>query len=151
MDLFFLFDDLAIVHAGDAVRIRENPVVMSDDDHGAVRGAGYVAEEFEHDLAVLGIERGGGFVTDDERWLVNESAGDGDALLLAAGEFGGLVEFPMFESDLRQQADGFFAGGFGVEAGTEVRHHRVDLLDAALLDRPVAERAGFPSSTRPSA
>ena len=87
VDLFFLLDDLAVVHAGDAVGVGEDAVVVGDDDHGAVRRAGDVAEEFEHDLAVLGIERGGGFVADDERRFVDQRAGDGDALLLAAGEF----------------------------------------------------------------
>ena len=78
-------DDLAVVHAGDAVGVGEDPVVVGDDDDGAVGRAGDLAEEVEHDLAVLRVERGGGFVADDERRLVDERAGDGDALLLAAG------------------------------------------------------------------
>ena len=82
--LLFLLDDLAVVHAGDAVGVGEDTVVVGDDDHRAVRRAGDVAEEFQHDLAVLRIERGGRFVTDDERRFVDQGAGDGDALLLAA-------------------------------------------------------------------
>ena len=85
--LFGDLDDLAVVHAGDAVGVGEDPVVVGDDDDGAVGGAGDLAEEIEHDLAVLRIERGGGFVADDQRRFVDERAGDGDALLLAAGEF----------------------------------------------------------------
>ena len=85
--LFGDFDDLAVVHAGDAVGVGEDAVVVGDDDDGAAGGAGDLAEEVEHDLAVLRVERGGGFVADDERRFVDERAGDGDALLLAAGEF----------------------------------------------------------------
>jgi hypothetical protein len=39
------FDDLAVVHAGDAVGIGEDSVVVGDDDDGAVRRAGDLAEE----------------------------------------------------------------------------------------------------------
>ena len=87
VDLFLLLDDLAIVHAGDAVGIGEDTVVVGDDDHGALRRAGDIAEEFEHDFAIVRVESGGGFVADDERRFVNQRAGDGDTLLLAAGEF----------------------------------------------------------------
>ena len=49
-------------------------------------------EEF-HDLpATLAVERGSGFVGEDQAGLVGQGAGDGDALLFAAGErFGEIV------------------------------------------------------------
>jgi len=37
--LFNDFNNLAIVHAGNAVCVRKDTVVMCDDDHGAVRRA----------------------------------------------------------------------------------------------------------------
>ena len=77
-------DDFPIVHAGDAVGVGENPAVVSDDDDGAVWRARDLAEKFQHDLAVAGIQRGGRFVADHQRRFVDERAGDGDALLLAA-------------------------------------------------------------------
>ena len=79
------FDDFDVVHAGDAVGIGKNPVVVGDDDDGAVGGTRDVAEQIEDDLAVVGVERGGGFVADDERRFVDQRAGDRDALLFAAG------------------------------------------------------------------
>ena len=64
MVLFFLIDDHAISHASDAVGVGEDSVIVSDDDDGALGRACDVAEEFEHDLAVLGIE-GGGLAPED--------------------------------------------------------------------------------------
>ena len=45
-----------------------------------------------HDLiAGVGVEVAGGLVGEDDGGLVDEGAGDGDALALAAGELVGLV------------------------------------------------------------
>ena len=87
VELFIDLDDFSVVHASDAVGVGEDPVVVGDDDDGALGRAGDLTEEFEDDLAVLGIERGGRLVADDKRRLVDEGTGDGDALLFAAGEF----------------------------------------------------------------
>ena len=43
--LFCHFDDLAVVHSGDAVGVGKNPVIVGDDDHGAVGRAGDLAEQ----------------------------------------------------------------------------------------------------------
>ena len=37
VELLSFLDDLAVVHAGDAVGVGEDPVVVGDDDHGALR------------------------------------------------------------------------------------------------------------------
>ncbi len=42
----------------------------------------------DDDVAVLGIEAGGGFVQQQDRMAADEAAGEVDALLLAAGEGG---------------------------------------------------------------
>src|SRR5271168_2981321 len=53
-----------------------------------------------HDLvAGLGVEVAGGFVGEDDGGFVDQSAGDGDALTLAAGEFVGLVHHAAAEAD----------------------------------------------------
>ena len=83
---------------------------MGDDDHGAVGSAGDIAEKFEHDFAVLGIEGGGGFVADDEWGFVDECACDGDALLLAAGEFVGVIAPTGAEAHRFQRGASFFEG-----------------------------------------
>ena len=78
--------DFAVVEGGDAIGVREDAVVVGDDEDGAFGAAGDLFEDFHDEEAVFGVESGGGFVADDEAWVVDEGAGDGDALLLAAGE-----------------------------------------------------------------
>jgi hypothetical protein len=61
-------------------------VVVGHHEH---RGAALVRdlpEQLHHDAAAHAVERGRGLVGEDERGLVGEGAGDGDALLLAAAE-----------------------------------------------------------------
>ena len=56
--------------------------------------------EERHDLvAGLGVEVAGGFVGEDDGGLVDEGAGDGDALTLTAGELVGLVHHAAAEAD----------------------------------------------------
>jgi hypothetical protein len=85
--LFDDFDDFAIVHAGDAVSIRKNTIVVRDNDHGAIHRASDFAEKIEHNLTIVRVQGSRGFVTDDKWWFVDECARNRDTLLLAAGEF----------------------------------------------------------------
>ena len=48
-----------------------------------------------------GIQGGGGFIKDEKRRFLQEDAGDGDALLLAAGELQAPVSDHRVESLLR--------------------------------------------------
>ncbi len=73
-------------------------VVGGHDESGIALGA-KVGEKFDDFLAGMGIEVAGGFVGKDEVRLIDQSAGNGDALLLAAGQFVGT----MFEA--RGEAD----------------------------------------------
>ena len=50
-----------------------------------------VVNQFQHLLAGAGIEVAGGFVGQDHERIVDQRAGDGHALLLAAGELVGPV------------------------------------------------------------
>src|SRR5690242_15105709 len=59
--------------------------VMEDPDEADALPL-LLADHGHDDGAVLGVERGGGLVEQDESTLSNEATGDVDALLLAAGE-----------------------------------------------------------------
>ena len=48
-------------------------------------------QQGEDHLGALGVEVAGGLVANQKDRVTRESAGDGDALLFAAGEFGGKV------------------------------------------------------------
>ena len=95
---------------------------MGDDDDGAVGGAGDVAEQIEDDLAVVGVERGGGLIADDQRRLVDQGAGDGDALLLAAGEFARAFAPARADAHGFEHGPGAGDGRFGGQALDQQRH-----------------------------
>ena len=78
--------DRAIANDQSAVAGLGELVVMGDDDQGDAMFGSQIEEDF-HDLgAVLGIEVTGGFIGEKHFGLVDDGPGDGDALLLAAGE-----------------------------------------------------------------
>ena len=84
VSLFADFDDFPIVHAGDAVGVGENPVVVRDDDDGTFWRTGDLPEKIEHDFAVARVQRGSRFVADHQWRFVDERTGNGNALLLTA-------------------------------------------------------------------
>ena len=65
--------------------------VVGDHQDGLVELAAGGAEHLEDGVGVLGVEVAGGLVGEDDGGAGDEGAGDGDALLLAAGELVGAV------------------------------------------------------------
>lgn len=59
--------------------------VMEDTDDGRATGFGF-ANEFHHRGAVFSVQRGGGFIQQQNRIVDDKATGDVDALLFAAGE-----------------------------------------------------------------
>lgn len=59
-------------------------VVEDPDDRRAARFG--LFDQFHHRCAVLTVERGGGFIQEQNRVIDDKAAGDVDALLLAAGK-----------------------------------------------------------------
>ena len=72
---------------------------MGDEDEGGAFDAVEVEEEFEDVRAVGGVEVAGGLVGEDDGRAEDEGAGEGDALLLAAGELDGVVVHAVAEAD----------------------------------------------------
>ena len=90
--------DAAGIDADDATGACGHALVVGDEDDGsaaAVEGL----EEVENLVGGLRVEVAGGFVGQDQLGLVYQCAGDGDALLLPAGEFGGLVVKAIGQAD----------------------------------------------------
>ncbi len=66
-------DDVAVVHAGDAVAEMEDAVVVGDDDDRAIGTDGGLAEQL-HDLSAgFVVERGGRFVAHEQFRLMHEA------------------------------------------------------------------------------
>ncbi len=97
--LDLLLDDAAVEDVDGALGVaREARVVRDHDDGGA--GAVERVEQLHHGVAVLGIEVTRGLVGEEDGRGAGEGAGDGDALLLTAGELGGQVLGAVAHADL---------------------------------------------------
>ena len=68
---------------------------VGDQDHGGLFPAGEGGEEIDHGGAGSGVEIAGGLVGEEDGRAVDESAGEGGALHLAAGELMGSVKAPV--------------------------------------------------------
>ena len=81
-----LFDDLAFVEDDDLVGLEDGVEAMGDgDDSSSLHqlAGGFFEQGFG-----FGVERGGGFVENQNRRVFEEGAGEGKALGLSAGEAG---------------------------------------------------------------
>ena len=82
---------------------------MRDHDDGHAEARLNFAEEQEDLLAVNAVEVAGGFVGEKDCGAIDKRAGDGAALLFAAGKFGRTVAAPCCEADVFE--GGLDAGG----------------------------------------
>ena len=72
--------------SGSRVAGNERVVVGGDDDGGAE--SVHLLEELHQAFRLGVVEVAGGFVGEEQAGTVDDRPGDGDALLLAAGQFG---------------------------------------------------------------
>jgi hypothetical protein len=109
-----VFNDRAVADDEGAVAGAGEVVIVGDDDEGHLVVGGEADEHVHDGGGVLGVEVAGGFVGEEDVGLVGDGTGDGDALLLAAGEFGGEVLGAVGEADA---VEGGECGGGGVFSG----------------------------------
>jgi len=84
-----LFEDLAVGQERDLVGDGAGEVHgVRDEDEGAAFGF-QVGYDFEDFGCHFGVEGGGRFVEEQQLGADGDGAGDGDALALSAGKFGG--------------------------------------------------------------
>ncbi len=121
--VFAVFDavDGAVTNPDDAVGDVEHFEVVGGGDDGGPAFLIHLAEEVDDRLAGVEVEVAGGFVGENDGGVVGEGAGDGDALLLAAGELRRLVEEAMAEFDPFEDAGGFLVGVCVRHAGEDHR------------------------------
>ena len=94
-----LLDDPAVKEVDRAVRVTGKARVVRDHaDRRAARGGG--REQLHHRIAVLRIEVSRRLVGEQNERPARECSGDGDALLLTAGELAGEVLRAMSHADL---------------------------------------------------
>jgi hypothetical protein len=95
--------------------------VVGDTDNGTAFFAGDLAKQAHHAFAALGIERGGGLISEDDLRRVRQGAGNGDALLFAPGEFLGQVVLTFADAEEIEQ---FLRDPHGFRAGHSVDFQR---------------------------
>ena len=116
----FVSFDFAVADADDAIGVGSDVLLVGDENDGVA--ALMEASEKRHDFfAGGGVEIASGFVGEKDGGRVDESASDGDALALTAGEFVGLVHHAVGEIDLRERflgaLDAFGSGSAVVDHG----------------------------------
>ena len=79
-----MFDNPPLVKHVNHVGFLDRAEAVRDGDGGSALGGSI--ESSLDDLLGLGVEGRGGFVEEEDLGVAKEGAGDGDALLLAAGE-----------------------------------------------------------------
>jgi hypothetical protein len=82
----FGFDNSAIVHLGDGIGVMKYTGIMCYDDYGPIGMDSIFGEQFHHGFAGRVIKRCGWLIAQNQPRLMDECAGEGDALLFAAGE-----------------------------------------------------------------
>ncbi len=87
---------------------------MGDEDEGDAETFLEVFEFDLHGLAQAGVECGEGFVQEQDLGLADDGAGEGDALLLAAGKLG---RFAVLQSSQRNEIQGVFDAVFNLRLG----------------------------------
>lgn len=140
----FVTVEEAVFEADDTGAALDHALVMGDEDEGLALAI-EVVEEVEDFFAGFGVEVASGFVGEDDERAVGESAGDGNALLLAAGELVGSVIEAVVESDLGGKFCGdfphFFIGGPAVIHGDGDVFSDGELLDEVVGLKDEAEVA----------
>lgn len=79
---------------------------MRDGEQRDALFADEIKNEADDFASGFGVEISGGFVGEEDAGPVCQGAGDGDALLFAAAEFGGQMICAVGEADLREQFGG---------------------------------------------
>ena len=100
----------AIGDRDDAVAVVGHSLVVRDDDRGGTSAFDFVADEFHDTITELSVERGGGFVEENEFRFVHQRATDRNSLAFAAGELGRKMATAMTDSELIEKLVGAGAG-----------------------------------------
>jgi hypothetical protein len=141
------------LHGEDVVGGVGDEGVVGDDEEGELGVAGEALEDVEDALGIGGIEVAGGFIGEEEAGFIGQGAGDGNALLFAAGEVvGAAMELVAEADEFEELAGAIFHFRLGEEAGAahgnldvfeggEFLEEKVELEDEA--DFLVAEEGEF--------
>ena len=100
-------------------------MIMRGDERGQPSGADQGLEHAEHRFGGSGVEIAGRFVRQKQLGIVDHRAREGDALLLAAGEFRRAVVGPFGDAKKAQKVERAPARLAGADASEKLRHDEI--------------------------
>jgi hypothetical protein len=121
------FDEMAVAEDGDFLGIGSYRRFVRDHHDGFAVDGGEIAEKFADDFAIGAVEIAGGFVGEENGGIHDESAADGNALLLAAAHGVGAMLAAIEEAEIGQEGVGFFQAGGSISALEHEGKHDVFL------------------------
>src|ERR1700761_3652072 len=80
-------NDDAVAHVHDAIEVRDGFRIVRDHHDRLAQVFVQLTQHFENDVGIFRVEVTRWFVGKQDFWFIDDGARDGDALLLAAGEF----------------------------------------------------------------
>jgi hypothetical protein len=129
--------DQAVAEGDDAVGAAGEVVVVGGDEGRGALVADEAGKGLEHLVAGGRVEIAGGFVGEDDARIVGGGAGDGDALLFAAGELGRTMGAAPADAEEVEQLVGALVGLRLALAGDELGNG--DILARGELGQEVVE------------
>mgnify|MGYP000706986087 CR=1 FL=1 len=134
----------------DAVVVLDGGQAVGDGQRGAA--VGQLFKALAHQDLALVVQSAGGLVQDQNGRVLQEDAGDGDALLLAAGELNAALTDVGVEAILQGEDeplgtgqtgrfDDLLTGGTGLAVGDVVRHRAAEQIHVLLDDADVLTQA----------
>ena len=109
--------------------------VVGHEDDGVTLVVEFLKQD-KHLERRAGVEVTGGFVGEDDGWVVDERTGDGYTLHLTAGHLVGLVLEAVAEADFDECLDGTLTTLLGLDLGI-VHQWQFDILDGRGLGQQV--------------
>ena len=111
--------------------------LVRDDDDGDAELFVDVADQLEDLARGLGVQRARGLVAEQDLRICGKCAGDGDALLLSAGELRGIGLGLVLEADDLQQLQRPLLAVLFLSAQPGKLHRKADVVEAVALHQQV--------------
>ena len=134
-----VFHDFALVHDVDFVRVADGAQAVGDGDGGA--RLHQALQGFLHQAFALRVEGGGGFVQDEDGRVLQDGAGDADALALPAGQASAAVAYHRVVALLRLHDEIVGVGNLG--RFDDLLHGSVLHAEGDVVVEGVVEEDGF--------
>jgi hypothetical protein len=119
--------EASFVQADHSVHFRGEALVVRGDEGGTAFAADQVQEFAEDRVRGVLVEIASGLVGEEDGGLVDDGSGDGDALLLSAGQLRWTVVEPVGKAERAKQLLRTVAGSLRVRAVDQLRKN--DILD----------------------